>query len=184
MKNRLKKGSILLIHGSAPFNEDGLVPDVRAGKYAKTQFYKNLALELEKQGWSVVRYSKPGVFHDHIDFQIYKTTDVRVLGQQLQDVWNHLPKYSPRLVFAWSEGSLHVSTLPMHEIDGVILVGAISTNIRDVILNQAGDHRTEVENQLKQIRRAPRDEMLGLDRPAGRLVDELVPLPLNSFRFC
>jgi len=168
-----KKGTILLIHGSAPFNEDGNVPDARAGRYHQTNFYKFLSEELEKRSWKVVRYSKPGVYQDHIDFNIYKTTDIKVLGKQLCQVWDTLPKNTPRLVFAWSEGSLHVATLPMNQIDGVVLLGAISTNIYDVMLSQEDNQRDSVENQLKQILHTPRDEMLGLDRPAGRLIDEL-----------
>lgn len=168
-----KKGSILLIHGSAPFNEEGNVPDARAGRYVRTNFFGDLARELERRGWTALRYSKPGVFHDHIDFGIYKTTDVTVLGNQLRTIWRTLPKDGPRLVFAWSEGSLHVGTLPMGEIDGVVLLGAISTNIRDVILAQAGNRKAEVESQLQKMTRLPKDEMLGLDRPAGRLQDEL-----------
>jgi hypothetical protein len=70
-------GSILLIHGSAPFNEDGNVPDSRAGRYQKTDFYLKLARSLETNGWNVVRYSKPGVSMEAVDFNEYSKTDIR-----------------------------------------------------------------------------------------------------------
>jgi len=36
----LDKGTILLIHGSAPFNKEGRVPDRRDGKYSKMYFWE------------------------------------------------------------------------------------------------------------------------------------------------
>lgn len=180
--SKFQKGTILLIHGSAPFNQDGRVPDARAGRYSKTEFYKTLAQELEKDGWNVVRYNKPGVYQDRIDFDIYKTTDLAILGKQLNELWSTLPTDKPRLVFAWSEGSLHAALLPLNEVDGVILLGGISSNIRDVIFWQSREEGSNIENQLKDLEGMPRTEMLGLDRPAGRLIDEL-RLPNNWTRF-
>lgn len=167
-------GSILLIQGSAPFDCDGNVPDKRAGRYQKTNFYLNLASSLEAMGWKVFRYSKPGVTQAGIDFNEYKKTDLSVLGKQLNNIWGTMPKDQPRIVFAWSEGSLHVHLLPMREIDGVVLLGGISTNIRDVVLSQAknAQDRKNTENELSQVPTMAREEMLGLDRPAGRLIDE------------
>ncbi|MCM2280545.1 MAG: alpha/beta hydrolase [Bdellovibrionaceae bacterium] len=167
------KGSILLIHGSAPFNRDGRVPDTRAGRYATTAFFEDIRKELESRGWHVVTYSKPGVFEDRVDYNTYKTTDLKVLGGQIRQVWKTLPESYPKLVFAWSEGSLHVSQLPLGELGGVVIAGGIATGIRDVVLWQGRDQKTKVEAELRQIKKLPRDEMLGLDRPAGRLIDEL-----------
>lgn len=181
--SKSQKGSILLIHGSAPFNQEGRVPDSRAGLYSKTEFYKNLAQELEKSGWFVLRYNKPGVYQDRIDFEIYKTTDLVTLSKQLNELWVTLPTDRPRLIFAWSEGSLHAALLPLNEADGVILLGAISSNIRDVILWQSRGEELSIEKQLKDLEGLPRTEMLGLDRPAGRLIDELrLPNNWTGFR--
>jgi alpha-beta hydrolase superfamily lysophospholipase len=168
-------GSILLIHGSAPFDKDGNVPDTRAGRYQHTNIYKDLASALEARGWQVYRYAKPGVTPQGVDYEQYKKTDLASISTQLNAVWNSIPKDRPRLVFAWSEGSLHVRLLPLQEIDGVIFLGGISTNIRDIALAQAQNEaeREEEERQLHQVLSMNRDEMLGIDRPAGRLVDEL-----------
>ena len=81
----------------------------------------------------------------------------------------------PRIVFAWSEGSLHVRTLPLDEVDGVILLGGIATNIADVIAWQGGPSKEEFVERLAGMGRY---EMIGLDRPVGRLADELA-LPDN-----
>lgn len=166
--------TVLLIHGSAPFNEDGNVPDPRAGKYQKTDFFRDLANLLETRGWMVVRYSKPGVSKDKINFEEYKNTDLFSIKAQLLKLWTLLPKNKPRLVFAWSEGSLHIHLLPVHEIDGVVILGGVSTNIKSVILSQAKDktEKSQIEEELNKLSLVPRDTMIGLDRPAGRLVDE------------
>ncbi|MCB0361911.1 MAG: hypothetical protein KDD35_04285 [Bdellovibrionales bacterium] len=172
------KGSILMVHGSAPFNSEGRVPDERAGQYASSTFFKDIRENLESRGWKIVTYSKPGVFEHHVDYNVYKTTDLKVLGDQIRKEWKNLPSGRPRLVLAWSEGTLHVSQLPLAELDGVVLIGGISTNIREVILWQAGDEREKMEADLQEILKYPRDEMLGIDRPVGRLIDEL-KLPDN-----
>jgi hypothetical protein len=101
---------------------------------------------------------------------IYSTTDLAVIEAQIRRLWRRLPTDLPRVVFAWSEGSLHLRTLPLDEVDAVILLGAISTNIADAFVAQGGPRREELARTL-----AGRDrrEMLGADRPAGRLVDEL-----------
>lgn len=167
-------GSILLIHGSAPFNENGNVPDSRAGRYQKTDFYLKLARSLETNGWNVVRYSKPGVSMEAVDFNEYRKTDIASIKAQLQVLWKLLPTDKARLVFAWSEGSIHVHLLPLAEVDGVVLLGGISTNIRDVILSQAKSkaEREKIESELANLSSLPRNQMLGLDRPVGRLIDE------------
>ena len=73
--------------------------------------------------------------------------------QQLKDVWSKLPKNQPKIIFAWSEGTLHASQLPLEQAKAVVLLGAISTNIRDVILAQAKtpQETDEIEIFLKQL---------------------------------
>ncbi len=177
-KNSLLKssGSILLIHGSAPFNEDGNVPDKRAGRYEKTNFYKDLADELTVKGFKVFRYSKLGVSSSSINFDEYKKTDLQQISSQLNSIWNSMPKDQPRFVFAWSEGSLHIHLLPMQEINGVIILGGVATNIKDVILSQAKTEEDKkiIESELMSFKSMPRYSMIGIDRPVGRLVDEFL----------
>lgn len=174
-------GSILLIHGSAPFHESGRVPDARAGFYADFNFYSELAAGFEKLGWKTVRYSKPGVSDEGVDFSAYCKTDLENISLQLNSIWEAMPSDRPRIVFAWSEGSLHVPLLPMKEIDGVILLGGISTNISEVFLWQSENKQWMIQF-LKDVSTMPRDTMIGLDRPAGRLADECA-LPDNWRRF-
>ena len=178
------KGTILLIHGSAPFNIDGRVPVKSESLYSKITFYKDLAEQLNILGWAVVCYAKPGVHQGHVDFDVYKTTDLSVISKQINTIWKELPDDRPKIVFAWSEGSLHVTPLLLSEARGVILLGGISTNIKDVILSQADSEseRQKIELELKGVSSMPRDKMLGIDRPAGRLIDEF-NLSANWLKF-
>lgn len=169
------KGTILLIHGSAPFNEDGRVPLDHDSVYVRTHFYRDLAQHLGACGWDTVRYAKPGVGANHVDFDLYKKTDLARLTEQIQDLWRTMPKDRPRVVFAWSEGTLHAPLLPLMEATAVILLGAVSTNIKDVIVAQASTaaEREEIDKFLAELPSMDREAMLGVDRPVGRLVDEL-----------
>ncbi|MBI5883179.1 MAG: hypothetical protein HZB91_08750 [Elusimicrobia bacterium] len=162
------KGTILLVQGSAPFNIDGRIPVKGRSAYHNIEFYRDMADALNSYGWDVVRYAKPGVYKDRIDLNEYDKTDLATIMRQLNAIWNEMPSRKPRIIFAWSEGTLHASRLPLSEASAVILLGAISTNIRDVILAQGGSPK-----EIKAIRKMGREEMLGIDRPAGRLLDEL-----------
>lgn len=168
-------GTILLIHGSAPFNGEGRIPIETNSKYSKIPFYKGLASALNHRGWDVARYSKPGVTDHGIDFNQYKQTDLKLILDQLQHIWTELPHNKPLVVFAWSEGSLHATQLPLSQASAVILLGGIATNIRDVIVAQATLEGTaeKTHAELQSLLLAPREDMLGIDRPVGRLIDEL-----------
>ncbi len=169
------RGSVLLIHGSAPFNLDGRIPvDGLDSPYAREPFYHDLALHLVTAGWNVLRYAKPGVAPDRIDHAGYATTDLAVISKQLVHLWHLLPSSIPRVVFAWSEGTLHVRAIPVGEIDALVLLGAVATNIGDVIEAQGGPSRNDLARELSTADRA---DMLGLDRPVGRLADELALAP-------
>ena len=165
------RGTILLIHGSAPFNVDGRIPlPGLKSPYAKSDFYKDLSAALRAAGWSVLRYAKPGVHQDRLDREAYALTDYALLARQLRNLWRFLPRDLPRLVFAWSEGSLHVGALPLEQLDGVVLLGGISTNIGAVVQAQGGPPPAALKKMLAAKKRT---EMLGLDRPVGRMLDEL-----------
>lgn len=168
-------GTILLVHGSAPFNLDGRIPIETHGPYSRVELFRELAEALNRHGWDVLRYAKPGVSRDRVDFAQYKKTDLESIMRQLRGVWRQLPAGKPRVLFAWSEGTLHASQLPLSEASAVVLLGAISTNLRDVILTQAEaeGEKDEAERLLSLLPKKPREEMLGNDRPIGRLVDEL-----------
>lgn len=169
-EGRRSRGSLLLVHGSAPFNLDGRTPVNDDSPYARTSFYLDLSKGLRAAGWSTLRYNKPGVHEDRVDGAEYATSDFGVLGKQLKALWGILPAERPRVVFAWSEGSLHVRALPMNEVDGVVLLGGIATAIGDVIRAQGGPSPDRLREELAG---KDRHEMLGIDRPVGRLLDEL-----------
>ena len=168
---RRPRASVLLIHGSAPFNLDGRVPVAGLkSPYARSDFYRDLSEALRRAGFSVLRYSKPGVSRAGLDRAAYAHTDYALLARQLHNLWRFLPRDRPRLVFAWSEGTLHVRALPSAELDGVVLLGGIATNISAVIKAQGGPPAEALQKMLSEKKRT---EMLGLDRPVGRLLDEL-----------
>jgi pimeloyl-ACP methyl ester carboxylesterase len=164
------RGSILLVHGSAPFNLDGRIPIESDSPYARTAFYRDMSIGLHAAGWSTLRYNKPGVHDDRVDFSEYAASDFNVLGKQLVGLWAILPTESPRIVFAWSEGSLHIRALPVDEVDAVVLLGGIATTIGDIIRAQGGPSLDQLQQELAG---KDRRQMLGIDRPVGRLVDEL-----------
>ncbi len=107
---------------------------------------------------------------DRVEASEYAKSDFGILGIQLVTLWSILPSERPRIVFAWSEGSLHVRALPLQEIDAVVLLGGIATNIADVIQSQGGPSLDLLQAELAG---KGRREMLGIDRPVGRMADEL-----------
>jgi pimeloyl-ACP methyl ester carboxylesterase len=158
------------VHGSAPFNLDGRIPIDSDSPYARTAFYRDLSKKLRTAGWSTLRYNKPGVHEERVEYSEYATSDFAILRKQLVALWTILPVEYPRIVFAWSEGSLHVRALRMDEVDAVVLLGGIATNIGDVISAQGGPAREQLQRELAG---KDRREMLGIDRPVGRMIDEL-----------
>jgi len=163
-------GTILLIHGSAPFNLDGVIPGAsRDMRYASEPFFRDLSIRLRAKGWGVARYSKPGVSDTRVNFNEYRRTSYKRLSRQLQQIWTNLPS-GRRIVFAWSEGTLYPRALPLSQMSGVILLGGIATNIGDVIAAQVGPGSSQMKQML--MSRDPLD-MLGTDRPVGRLLEEL-----------
>lgn len=164
------RGSVLLVHGSAPFDRDGRIPGGGTSPYADEPFFRDLAAALRAQGWATLRYDKPGVGPAGVDSDRYSRTDLADLSSQLRRLWTVLPAEKPRIVFAWSEGTLHVGALPAREIAAVMLLGAIATGLGDAVEAQGGPPAAMLRKELEaKDRRA----MLGVDRPAGRALDEL-----------
>ncbi|MBU1939118.1 hypothetical protein KKA04_05315, partial [Patescibacteria group bacterium] len=167
------KGTILIIQGAAPTNVDGRIPVDADIIYAKKSFNKNLADDLNKLGWDVVRYGKYGVYLNKIDWDKYRKTDLNFTLKQLRDVWQRVPSDKPLIVLALSEGTLHAGHLPLQDTKALILLGAIATNIKDVYLNKAKDDE-ELKKRTEKLESAhdmKRDEMFDKSWPAGRVVD-------------
>ncbi len=136
-----ERGTILLIHGTAPQNIDGQCPRLRRkidrGEAYTHHFkaipkYQQLARALNRQGWCTVRYTRPGVFLDEIDFQQYQKTDLNCIMDQLKAIWGDLPADKPRIIYAWSGGSVHALQLPLAQADALIMLGAIGTRRTDI----------------------------------------------------
>jgi len=181
------KGTILLIHGTAPQNIDGQLPVERVQKLLKEKdpshyiiqpTYRNLAKELNALGWDTVRYTRLGVYQDHVDAAEYSKTDLKNIMGQLNSIWKELPKNKPRVVFAWSGGSIHVLQLPLSEASAVIILGGIATKRTEVMKLRAKDKQelAQIEKEMDGVVKAegkiPRTDMVGLDMPYGRFWDE------------
>jgi len=123
------KGSILLVHGTAPMNIDGVIPGCTP-KYplGLIPTYKELSEVLTGGGWSTLRYTRPGVSQDSVDWDQYMKVDHDAIIEQLNRLFELMPKDKPRVVFCWSGGSLHVPHLPLAQAQALIIVGGLSTN--------------------------------------------------------
>ncbi|MBF0315096.1 MAG: hypothetical protein HQK52_16855 [Oligoflexia bacterium] len=181
------KGTILLIHGTASQNIDGQLPAEEVQKkiiktdpnhYIIHPTYKELASRLNSLGWDTFRYTRVGVYQNHVDLNEYATTDLSTITGQLNNIWSAMPKDRPRIIFAWSGGSIHALQLPLSEADAVIILGGISTKRIDVYRLQAKTEKErqeierDIDNLLAQEGNSNGTEMLGYDMPKKRFWDE------------
>lgn len=181
------KGTLLLIHGTAPQNIDGQLPVARVQALLKEKdpthyivqpTYRDLAKELNALGWDTVRYTRLGVHQDHVDEKQYAKTDLRNIMDQLKTIWSELPKDKPRIAFAWSGGSVHILQLPLADASAIVILGGISTKRTDVMRLRA-KNKEELDQIEKEMNarssaegKVSRTEMVGLDMPYGRFWDE------------
>lgn len=182
------KGTILLIQGTAAQNIDGKLPDEKIQKFLHEKdpthyiiqtTYKNLSEKLNELGWNTVRYTRTGVYQDHIDYEEYKKTDLKNIMDQLNSIWKELPKNKPRIIFAWSGGTVHASLLPLEEASAVVLLGAISTKRTDVyrLRFKTPDEIQKFDSELKALlaqekNQQKRNELEGPNYPFSRFFDE------------
>lgn len=186
-KMDISKGTILLIHGTAPQNIDGKLPDQKVQTILKAKdsthyllqpTYKELAAALNSFGWDTIRYTRHGVFQDHINFDEYKKVDLKNILDQLKAIWHEIPSDKPKIAFAWSGGSIHVSQLPLSDAAAVIILGGVATKSVDVVKMRAKNDAElrKFEKELNEILSkegtVKRDEMWGIEMPYGRFFDE------------
>ncbi len=168
------KGTILLIHGSAPLNIDGRIP-VENDKsiFTKTTLYKDLAGALNKRGWDVARYGKSGVFKNHIDYEILRKVNLKLALEQLRHVWKRVPKDKPFVVFAASDGTIMAPHLDLQEADAVVMLGSVSKNIKDVFVDRYDDEegKKKERERIAGAYKLKRDEMFNKEWSAGKAVD-------------
>ena len=181
------KGTILLIHGTAPQNIDGQIaikdiyekiiaqdPEL----YIVQPTYKNLAIKLNSLGWNTVRYTRVGVYQSNVNVEEYGKTDLNNLVTQLTHIWNMIPSDKPKIAFAWSGGSVHILQLPLQDAAAIIILGGLSTKRTEAV-----ELRAKNKEELQEIKnyfnsafskrgQVARDEMFHNDMPYGRLFDE------------
>lgn len=181
------RGTILMLHGTAPMNIDGHVPlpelqskirSVDPDHYLSKSLYLELSDHLNDLGWDTVRYTRTGVYDECVDFDEYGRTDLSNLMDQVNGIFEAIPHDRPRIVFAWSGGSIHALQMPLEMADALILLGAIATKRTD-LHNYSPipeEHRKVIQAELDGIisRRetAVRNQMLNFDQPYGRFYDE------------
>ncbi len=181
------KGTILLVHGTAPQNIDGSVPIPKLQEkisltnpdhYLIKPFYKDLSNYLNSFGWNTVRYTRIGVYHDSVRNEEYCKTDLNNIMVQLKTIFNAIPNDKPRIVFSWSGGSIHALQLPLNDLDGLVIFGGIATKRTDLhnYSRISKKQKNDIQKQLDEILSARaevlRTDMLNLDMPFGRFYDE------------
>lgn len=177
------KGTILLIHGTAPQNIDGQIPipeinETIPNHYLALPTYKNLSRELNELGWDTVRYTRLGVYQTKVNMDEYSKTDLNNIMNQLKEIWSIIPNNKPKIAFAWSGGSVHLLQLPLQGADGIIILGGIATKRTEVYelstknekeLSRLKEYLSKVLSQEGKIERT---KMLSNDMSHGRFYDE------------
>ncbi|PKK88555.1 MAG: hypothetical protein CVV64_18305 [Candidatus Wallbacteria bacterium HGW-Wallbacteria-1] len=181
------RGTILMIHGTAPMNIDGLVPlqelqskiqKADPDHYLSRTVYRELSDHLNELGWDTVRYTRTGVYDDNVSFDEYGKTDLKNIMDQLKGIFEAMPADKPRIVFAWSGGTVHALQMPLEKADALILLGAIATRRTDlhkfspIPEEQKMAIQAQLDEILQQRETAVRAEMLNFDMPYGRFYDE------------
>jgi len=181
------KGTVLLIHGTAPQNIDGRIPIDDIQKYfrktdpfhyALKNVYKELSENLNQLGWNTVRYTRLGVYNNKVDVEEYGKTDLKNIVDQLKSIWLTIPNNKPKIAFAWSGGSIHILQLPLKEADAIVILGGISTKRTDVykLSVKTSEQQRELDNYLSDVfakkAKVSRTAMLSNDMPFGRFFDE------------
>jgi len=177
------KGTILLIHGTAPQNLDGQIPIPEITKampnhYLTLPTYKNLSRELNELGWDTVRYTRLGVYHTKVNIDEYSKTDLNNIMGQLKEIWSMIPNNKPKIAFAWSGGSVHLLQLPLQDADGIVILGGIATKRTEVYElstkneKELSGLKEYLSNILSQEGKIERTKMLSKDMSYGRFYDE------------
>ena len=95
--------------------------------------------------------------------------DHEAIIEQLNRLFQLMPKDKPRVVFCWSGGSLHVPHLPLAEAQAVIIVGGLSTNrFHKVHATQAHLWKQLLPyHKITLIEKPGGDHFLGINNQSG-----------------
>lgn len=164
------KGSILLVHGTAPMDIDGNIPKCDS-RYPLgcMSLYKRLSKVLNSGGWSTLRYTRSGVNHESINWNEYMKVDHNVIIEQLNRLFKKMPCEKPRIIFCWSGGSLHIPHLPLEEAQGVVILGGLCTNrIHNALLMTKDKNRwNKFHEEVEEFESMTYEEILKVNKPRG-----------------
>jgi len=157
------KGTILLVHGTAPQNIDGVVVGCTKEEQKKLRksnhayllqpIFKELSTFLNKYGWETIRYTRLGVNNNIVDIDKYKKTDLKQIMYELNFILSKMPKDKPRIVFAWSGGTIHTAQLPLNKIDAVVFLGGVATKRKELFLSAINNNLSlDINCKTKQIK--------------------------------
>ncbi|MGI8648359.1 MAG: hypothetical protein DLM55_04965 [Acidimicrobiales bacterium] len=164
--------TVILFHGSGPWDRDSTYRDRPGGPVLATNF-KLLAERLGQKGIAVLRFNKRGVRSDgsHDSAQIARATTNQLIqdAQVVIKTARNLPEVDHRHLFlyGWSQGAQVVTHVAAADtsIAGVILQGPPSSGWSSILNYQL------ITNGLPALRRADTDH-------DGQLsISELIALP-------
>ncbi|MGE5654660.1 MAG: hypothetical protein ACM3ZQ_10460, partial [Bacillota bacterium] len=164
------KGSILLVHGTAPMTLDGNIPNCPASyPLGRMSVYRDLATVLNCGGWSTLRYTRNGVGEDAVDWDEYMSVDHDVIVTQLVNLMRSMPTNKPRIVVCWSGGSLHVPHLPLEEARALVIIGGLCTNRFHNAAMMTKDRSAweGLSAEIEAFEGMSRDEIVQANRPNG-----------------
>lgn len=164
------RGSILLVHGTAPMNIDGDIPGCDSSySLGCMSLYKELSKTLTNGGWSTLRYTRSGVNHESINWDEYMKVDHYAIIDQLNRLFKEMPSDKPRIIYCWSGGSLHIPHLPLDEAQGVVMVGGLCTNrIHNALLMAKGsDNWNDFYKEVEEFEGMTYEEILKANKPNG-----------------
>lgn len=165
------KGSILLVHGTAAMNLKGNIPGISLEQYplGAMSLYEKLSKVLTAQGWSTLRYTRSGVYKDRIDWDEYMKVDHKAITDQLNRIFNKMPSNKPRIILCWSGGSLHVPHISLDEVEGVVIIGGLSTKRfhNALMMSKSLEEYKKYIEELQVIENMSYEEILKINKPNG-----------------
>ena len=164
------KAAILLIHGTAPIYYDGTIPGCSADYQLGTRpIYDMLTYELNQRSFSTVRYLREGVYKKQVNWEEYIKVDHYQIVSQIEKIVKEMPKNKPKILFAFSGGSIHLSQLDLSKIDGVVIVGGLCTNrFHNAALNMRNKGEWKrFQEEIERFRLLSEEEIDKINKPNG-----------------
>ncbi len=164
------RATILLIHGTAPIYFDGKIPGCSTNyKLGCMPTYEMLANELTKRSFCTLRYLRDGVYQNEVNWDEYIDVDHYQIVTQLQTITREMPSDKPKILFAFSGGSIHVTKLDLSEAAGVVIVGGLSTNrFHNAAMNVKNKSEWQsFQKEIENFRLLSEKEIDKINKPNG-----------------